>query len=106
MFKTHRNHMSISAESYLIAAIETIEERGKQYDQLQQQERSMESIVAAFNIITGLSLTESQGWLFMMCLKLVRLNTDPNIFHDDSAIDLISYAALSAECGGKKNDRD
>ena len=93
--------MAKTAQDYLTEAETTLNQRGQQYDQSQQQERSMAKIVATFNSITGLSLTEYQGWLFMVCLKLIRLNTNPDIFHEDSAIDLIAYSALAAECKGK-----
>ena len=93
--------MAKSAQDYLTKSIEVIGHRGKEYDRSQQQERSMAKIIAAFNVITGLSLTEHQGWLFMICLKLIRLNISPDIFHEDSAIDLIAYSALAAECKGK-----
>ena len=93
--------MAKTAQDYLTEAEATLNQRGQQYDQSQQQERSMAKIVATFNSISGLSLTEYQGWLFMICLKLIRLNTNPDIFHEDSAIDLIAYSALAAECKGK-----
>jgi Domain of unknown function (DUF6378) len=92
--------MPRTAQNYLQCATHTIGERGKQYDPSQTQERSMSKIVVAFNVITGLSLTEQQGWLFMQLLKIVRLNNSPK-FHEDSAIDSIAYAALAAECGSK-----
>ena len=88
-----------SAESYLCDAIDIIGDRGKQYEQ--QKERSMPKIVAVFNLITGLTLTESQGWLFMQILKLVRLHSG-NGFHNDSALDAIAYAALAAESGSNE----
>ena len=36
----------------------------------------MSKTVAAFNAMTGHSLTEEQGWKFMVCLKLVRSEHD------------------------------
>lgn len=79
----------------------TLDRRGQIYDKSQQQERSMGAIVTAFNQITGQDLTEAQGWAFMQVLKLVRLHSNPDKFHEDSALDAIAYAALAAECGGK-----
>ena len=38
----------------------------------QPGERSMASTVKAFNALTGHNLTESEGWEFMVLLKLVR----------------------------------
>jgi hypothetical protein len=46
-------------------------DEGKDYDKL-EGERSMSKTVDAFNVITGLGMTDTQGWLFMMCLKQVR----------------------------------
>jgi hypothetical protein len=93
--------MSKTASEYLQEAIDTLGQRGKEYDRSQQQERSMEKIVVAFNWITGQDLTEQQGWAFMQVLKLVRLHNNDR-FHEDSALDAIAYAALAAECGNKQ----
>ena len=59
-------------------------------------ERSMGKTVAAFNIITGRDLTESEGWLLMQVLKDVRdrQRVQP---HVDSLEDCVAYAALKAE---------
>ena len=63
-------------------------------------ERSMGRAVAAFNAITGHTLTESEGWLIMALLKAVRGFTREG-YHADSFEDLIAYAALLAEAKGK-----
>lgn len=63
-------------------------------------ERSMGKAVAAFNAITGHTLTESEGWLLLQVLKDVRLFTRSE-YHADSAEDCIAYAALKAEAKGK-----
>lgn len=89
-----------TAPDYLQEAIDTLIQRGKEYDRTQEQERSMATITTVFNQITGQDLTEQQGWAFMQVLKLVRLHSSPN-FHEDSALDSIAYAALAAECGAK-----
>lgn len=70
-------------------------ERGKQYDK-PEGERSMGKCVSAFNIITGHSLTEAEGWLLLQLLKDVRQWQRPG-YHQDSAEDCIAYAALKAE---------
>ena len=62
-------------------------------------ERSMGKAVAAFNAITGHTLTESEGWLLLQVLKDVRLFTRSD-YHADSAEDCIAYAALKAEAKG------
>ena len=81
-------------------AINEIEEmlvnRGKGYDK--GQERSMEATVTAFNAVTGLELTEAQGWQFMMMLKMVRENRQHK---DDNILDLACYGALLLECNNR-----
>ena len=86
-----------SAEQLLRKAGEIMAERGKQYDSTgQNRERSMGRIVAAFNCLYGTSLTEQQGWYFMLLVKLARQETKP---HADSMEDAIAYAALAGEAG-------
>lgn len=86
-----------SAEQLLRKAEEIMAERGKQYDSTgQNRERSMGRIVAAFNCLYGTSLTEQQGWYFMLLVKLARQETKP---HADSMEDAIAYAALAGEAG-------
>lgn len=84
-----------TAPEMLQTAAAIMEERGKQYDQ-PDGERSMGKCVAAFNIITGRDLTESEGWLLQQILKDVRQWQRPG-YHQDSAEDCIAYAALKAE---------
>ena len=90
------------AKDYLTAAIETMNSRASEYDKEAQQERSMRKIVQVFNTITSQDLTEVQGWAFMQCLKMVRLHTNPQNYHEDSAIDNIAYSALEAEAWSTK----
>ena len=86
-----------SAEQLLRKAGEIMAERGKQYDSTgQNRERSMGRIVAAFNCLYGTSMTEQQGWYFMLLVKLARQETKP---HADSMEDAIAYAALAGEAG-------
>lgn len=84
-----------SARIFLAKAATTMTERGKEYDK-PTGERSMARTVEAFNAITGQSLSESDGWLFMLILKQTRQWSTPN-YHADSAIDSVAYAALLAE---------
>lgn len=86
---------SPKAPELLGRAAALLTERGKDYDK-PEGERSMSKTVDAFNVITGLGMTESQGWLFMMCLKQVRAFSGLHP-HEDSLHDLIAYAALMAE---------
>lgn len=89
-----------TAPEMLNRAAEIMAERGKQYDK-PSGERSMGKCVAAFNIITGQDLSESEGWLFMAVLKQVRLFTKDG-YHSDSADDAIAYLALLAEAKQKE----
>lgn len=84
----------------LEAAVSIQEQRAEDYDS-EGGERSMANTVRAFNIITGREdddrrLTESEGWEFMVLLKLVR---DRSVVggHKDSLLDAVSYAALMGE---------
>lgn len=80
---------------YLEIVNHTLSNRAEEYDV--EEERSMAAVVKAFNAISDNALTESEGWMFMICLKQVRLFTAKQ-FHKDSAIDLIAYGTLLAEC--------
>lgn len=84
-----------------IAAAEILEqgsyemsERARTYD-TEGGERSMGKTVEMFNAMTGLNLTEEQGWKFMICLKLVR--SEQGAYRDDSYVDGAAYFALAGE---------
>lgn len=89
------NDMTISAIEFLERAADLMLERGKEYDK-PDGERSMAQAVAAFNVLTGNILSEHDGWMFMLLLKLSRQAQTPN-WHQDSSEDAIAYAALMAE---------
>ena len=86
---------NFTAPSMLKRASDLMIERAVQYDS-PQGERSMQKIITAFNAITGKDLTESEGWMLMVLLKLVRDNTRV-VGHQDSCEDLIAYGALYGE---------
>lgn len=79
----------------LTEAIEVMAERGKTYDKAGGQERSMGKTVAAFNALTGHSLTEEQGWAFMAILKLAR--SQQGEYKADNYLDGTAYFALMGE---------
>lgn len=91
----------MKSTEFLQAAIDIQAERGKQYDK-PSGERSMGSTVAAFNCITGYTLEESDGWMFLGLLKLVRQSQNPEKYHHDSALDFVAYASLYAEAASEK----
>ena len=90
---------AVTAASMLTAALGHMEDRAKTYD-APGGERSMGKTVSAFNIITGHTLTEEQGWLFMEILKQVR--SQQGNYRADSYEDLIAYAALRGECAARE----
>jgi len=85
----------MKAPEILKRASGIMDERAKQYDS-PEGERSMGKAVAAFNAITGKSLSEANGWLLMALLKMVRDNTKAAP-HEDSIHDLVAYGALYGE---------
>jgi hypothetical protein len=84
-----------TAPNMLKRASDLMIERAVQYDS-PEGERSMEKITKSFNAITGHNVTEAEGWMFMVLLKLVRDNTR-TLGHQDSCEDLIAYASLYGE---------
>jgi hypothetical protein len=60
----------MEARDFLELAKSAMQDRAKDRDTI--QERSMKATVEAFNALYGTSLTETQGWGFMVLLKLVR----------------------------------
>ena len=89
----------VTAASMLTAALGHMEDRAKTYD-APGGERSMGKTVAAFNVITGLVLTEEQGWLFMEILKQVR--SQQGDYRADNYADMVAYAALRGECAARE----
>ena len=83
-----------SAADFLAKALSLLDERGQQYDA--GNERSGPKIAAAFNAITGKNLTAAEVNLVLQITKDVRQWSAP-AYHQDSAEDCVSYAALKAE---------
>ena len=91
-----------SSIAFLDAAAKTQRERAATYDVggTFGGERSMNSAVRAFNVITrregtNRELSESDGWLLMQILKDVR--DQSNGPHYDSLLDCVAYSSLKAE---------
>ena len=87
--------MKTTASQLLNKANTLMDQRGQQYD-ARQGERSMLATVTAFNAITHRDLTESEGFLLLAILKMVRDN-QRKVPHQDSIEDLVAYAALYGE---------
>lgn len=90
---------AVTAASMLQAALGHMEDRAKTYD-TPCGERSMGKTVSAFNTITGLQLSEEQGWLFMEILKQVR--SQQGNYRADNYEDMVAYAALRGECATRE----
>lgn len=78
---------------------------GKKYDSTgNNSERVMDRIVDMFNAATGHELSEAQGNIFMVCLKVVRSET--STYHDDDHyIDGINYFAMAGESSSKASTK-
>lgn len=89
------------AAALLEAAAKHMRDRAATYDK-PEGERSMAATVEAFNHITGRELRESEGWLLMVLLKLVR-SEQRETPHRDSCEDAVAYQALYGEArlGGR-----
>lgn len=83
------------AADLLDRAGQHMKDRAATYDK-PEGERSMAATVAAFNAQTGRDLTESEGWLLMVNLKIVR-DRQRERPHRDSIEDLVAYGALYGE---------
>ncbi len=85
---------SPTAAGLLEDAAGHIKDRAAQRD-APQGERSMARAVHAFNAMYGTALTETQGWQFMVLLKMSRASQ--GYFNSDDYEDQAAYAALAGE---------
>lgn len=85
-------------DALLTEATTTLKQRGADYDGKGYQggERSMAATVEIFEAITGIALSELDGWYFMMALKLARSRSGKP--KRDTYVDLAGYAGLMGEC--------
>lgn len=90
--------VKMDASAILTEAAETI--RGRAAERDVEQERSMATTVKLFNEITHYDLTEYEGWMFMVCLKLARNRQGSMIFNRDHLLDGMAYMALALESRG------
>lgn len=82
-----------SAHSFLEKGVQHMKDRATQRDS-EDGERSMKACVDAFNAMFGHSLTETQGWQFMVLLKMARSR---NKFNPDDYEDGAAYTGLAGE---------
>jgi len=74
---------------------------GHAEDRDKGEERSMKKIVEVFNALTEHTLSEEDGNIFMVVLKLVRAQRSFNI---DNYVDGIGYLSLAGEVSNKSGD--
>jgi len=89
-----------TAADILRQAADTIEQRGAERDQ-EGGERSMGRAVDAFNALFGHNLTETEGWQFMVCLKMAR--SAEGAYQPDDHTDQAAYSGLAAEAAAGEN---
>lgn len=87
-------HRPTTAADILQLGLATLEQRGRDRDQ-PDGERTMPSVVRAFEALTGHRVTEQQGWLFMALIKVKRSQSGaPDLDH---YVDGANYFALAGE---------
>jgi hypothetical protein len=84
----------MKAEDILTKAAGHLADRAKTYDK-PEGERSMRKTIDMFNVLTGGELTEEEGWLFMVILKMVRSQQGEHKY--DNYEDGAAYFALAGE---------
>jgi hypothetical protein len=82
----------MKAPEILAQAAQALADRGKERD-TEEGERSMGRAVRIYSELCS-GMTERQGWLFMIALKLARAERSNN---PDHYVDLAGYAALLGE---------
>lgn len=85
----------MKAPEILEAAAGHLKDRAATYDNTGEGERSMARTIATYNALTNSSMTVEQGWLFMVCLKMVR--TQQGGYRGDNYEDGAAYFALAGE---------
>lgn len=99
MSTAETTHTHADAPALLIEAADTIGNRAAERDS-EDGERSMARAVHMFNIWRGQHrqgvVTEYEGWMFMVFLKLARAAEGKH--RRDDYIDGAAYLALACEC--------
>ena len=93
----------MKAHEILEAAAGHLKDRASTYDK-PEGERSMGATVAAFECVTGVGMTETQGWLFMAILKAVR--SQQGGYRADSYEDGAAYFSLAGEAAHANEEED
>lgn len=90
----------IPAHEFLEKGVGHMKDRASQRD-AEDGERSMKRCVEAFNALEGTNLTETQGWKFMVMLKMARSVSGD--FTADDYEDMAAYAGLAGESASMEN---
>jgi hypothetical protein len=90
--------LTVKPDKILSDAAAMINKRASDRDL--KEERTMASVVAAFNALFGTNLTETMGWQFMEILKIKRGSVGP--YKEDDFLDGAAYVALAAEARAKE----
>lgn len=94
----------MDAPAILARGIEAMRERGREYrgNSSEERERHMADIVAIFNRLRPAApLSEFDGWMFMVCLKLVRAAAGASL---DTFVDGAAYFALAGEAAERMKE--
>ena len=92
----------IPAHEFLEKGVGHMKDRASQRDS-EDGERSMKRCVEAFNALEGTNLTETQGWKFMVMLKMARSVSGD--FTADDYEDMAAYAGLAGESASMENTK-
>lgn len=94
----------VKAWEFVEKAAEEMKKRKEVYDPDKDSdgERSMGRTVAMFNALTEHGLTEEQGWMFMVCLKMVRSQSGK--YQADDYVDGAAYFGLAGESACKERN--
>ena len=84
-----------AAHGFLDEASNTLRARAQLRDATTSGERSMAKTVAIFNAWTGSSMTEDDGWRFMIALKQAR--EVQGFYNRDDYVDGSAYFSLLGE---------
>ena len=91
----------IPAHEFLEKGVGHMKDRASQRD-AEDGERSMKRCVEAFNALEGTTLTETQGWKFMVMLKMARSVSGD--FTVDDYEDMAAYAGLAGESASMEDN--
>lgn len=92
----------MNAKEIGVKAIEAMDNRASERDV--GTERSMFRTVQTFNHMRDKTLSEEDGWWFMVCLKAAR--SFAGELQIDDYVDGSAYVMLAGECASKMNEAD